>query len=393
MEDDRMDDAVDLMRRFADRTGITPGLPSRRYLWTDAFAVCNFLGLGRATGDVRYRLLALRLVDQVHHELGRYAPADRRRTGWISGLPDGAAEAHPTRGGLRIGKPLPERGVGEPFDPELEWDRDGQYFHYLTKWMHALDQVSRWTGEPRFHLWARELAQTAHGAFACGLPGHRRMMWKLSVDLSRPLVGSMGQHDPLDGLVTCAQLGATPAGSGALPSLADAIDDFAAMIDPAALATSDPLGLGSLLVDACRLAQLGTTASKLIAPLLGAALDGLRGFLEETNMQAPAEHRLAFRELGLAIGLAAVSMLGADALREGLDAPGRALTGELRGYLPLRKEIESFWRRTQSRSTSTWAEHADINEVMLATSLAPDGFLRLGGIARHGIEAKTSASA
>jgi hypothetical protein len=41
-------------------------------------------------------------------------------------------------GGLRIGKPLKERGANEPIDESLEWDRDGQYFHYLTKWMHAL---------------------------------------------------------------------------------------------------------------------------------------------------------------------------------------------------------------------------------------------------------------
>jgi hypothetical protein len=51
-------------------------------------------------------------------------------------------ETHPTRGGLRIGKQLPERRPGEPYDPQVEWDRDGQYFHYLTKWMHALDQAS-----------------------------------------------------------------------------------------------------------------------------------------------------------------------------------------------------------------------------------------------------------
>src|SRR5216684_2205383 len=59
------------------------------------------------------------------------------------------------RGGLRIGKKLPERSAGEPFDEQLEWDRDGQYFHYLTKWMHALDQVARSTKQPRFNLWAR----------------------------------------------------------------------------------------------------------------------------------------------------------------------------------------------------------------------------------------------
>jgi hypothetical protein len=28
----------------------------------------------------------------------------------------------------------------------------------------------------------------------------------MSIDLSRPLVDSRGQHDPLDGLVTCLEL-------------------------------------------------------------------------------------------------------------------------------------------------------------------------------------------
>src|SRR6185369_2766753 len=110
------------------------------------------------------------------------------RRGWISGLSEADGERHPTRGGLRIGKPLPERRSGEPMDERLEWERDGQYFHYLTKWMHALDQVTRATGQPLFNRWARELAQTAYRAFTYkpqdGEP--RQMYWKLSIDLSRP---------------------------------------------------------------------------------------------------------------------------------------------------------------------------------------------------------------
>ena len=42
----------------------------RRYLWTDAFAVCNFLELYRHTSDEKH--LSLRLVDQVHSILGRH---------------------------------------------------------------------------------------------------------------------------------------------------------------------------------------------------------------------------------------------------------------------------------------------------------------------------------
>jgi len=250
--------AVELMARFANRTGLTGGRPPRRYLWTDAFAVCNLLGLARATGDAPLRERAIRLVDQVHLELGRHRSDDRRRAGWLSGLSGPEAEAHPTIAGLRIGKPLPERTAADRFDPDLEWERDGQYFHYLTKWMHALDQAARGTGQPAFHRWARELADTAHRAFAGGPPGERRMAWKLSIDLSRPLVPSMGQHDPLDGFVTCTQLEATAATLHlpAVPALAEARADFEQMLGRQGLVTSDPLGLGGLLVDACRLAQL-----------------------------------------------------------------------------------------------------------------------------------------
>lgn len=36
---------VALMMSFAERTGLTSERPRQRYLWTDALAVCNFLGL------------------------------------------------------------------------------------------------------------------------------------------------------------------------------------------------------------------------------------------------------------------------------------------------------------------------------------------------------------
>src|SRR5437016_4615366 len=99
----RLREAIRLMEEFSQRTG--------RYLWTDSFAVCNFLGLARATGEERYTALALRLVEQVHRTLGKHR-GDDSRSGWL----DDASESHPTRGGLRIGKKLPERRPGQPFD-------------------------------------------------------------------------------------------------------------------------------------------------------------------------------------------------------------------------------------------------------------------------------------
>jgi hypothetical protein len=39
--------------------------------------------------------------------------------------------------------------------------------------------------------------------------------------------------------------------------------------------------------------------------------------------------------------------------------------------------IEGFWLDPRTREATTWKEHEDINAVMLATSLAPEGYLAL----------------
>ena len=57
--------------------------------------------------------------------------------------------------------------------------------------------------------------------------------------------------------------------------------------------------------------------------------------LAQPDLGSPADHRLAFRELGLA--------------------------------------IESFWLLPEHRQVRTWLDHEDINDVMLATSLVPEG--------------------
>ena len=78
--------------------------------------------------------------------------------------------------------------------------------------MHALHQAARVTNDVKYLTWAIELAQTVHAAFTY-LPlsgGRKRMFWKMSTDLTRPLVPSMGQHDPLDGFVTYHELEHSP---------------------------------------------------------------------------------------------------------------------------------------------------------------------------------------
>jgi hypothetical protein len=43
--------------------------------------------------------------------------------------------------------------------------------------------------------------------------------------------------------------------------------------------------------------------------------------------------------------------------------------------MPMQEMIEDFWLEDANKKSVTWKEHRDINMVMLATSLVPDGYL------------------
>jgi hypothetical protein len=372
----RIDIAAHLMAEFAHRTGLDP--PARqpqRYLWTDSFAVCNFLELHRRAGAREALAQAQALIDQVHHVLGRFRSDDPRR-GWLSGLADDDGERHPTAGGLRIGKPLPERSACEPLDERREWDRDGQYFHYLTKWMHALCQAAWVTGEIPYARWAGELGQAAFDGFVrrAGSGALVGVTWKMSTDLSRPLVPSMGLHDALDGYLSLREirhaLAAMPA-----PDLdpAPAAEALHALCVDRDWKTDDPLGLGGLLFDAARLCQFGGVLARndmrLLDDLLADCAQGLTVLLATRQLTHPAAHRLAFRELGLAIGLRALPII-AEAAAEA--------ARPLRQFQNLGDDIVAFWLSQAERADAAWRAHYDINAVMLATALVPDTFLAIG---------------
>ena len=387
------DTAQSIMREFAASTGLAGGdCESRRYLWTDAFAVCNYLGFFARTGTRTFLDQALNLVDQVHGNLAKHR-ADSTRTGWLSGLPEDEARRHPTCAGLRIGKPLNERKIDEPQDAALEWQQDGQYFHYLTRWMHALNCVGLQTRDPVYNRWAAELATTAHRAFvhepAPGAP--KRMYWKMSIDLSRPLVQSMGHHDPLDGLVTYLQLeaGAKRLSGRAVAaerglSLRPQIEDFSAMCAGRRWVTSDELGIGSLLGAACHVARLVGAGlvpdTGLLEALLSDSATSLRSLAADNRLGYPAEYRLAFRELGLAIGIRAIVNIE-QCLRsdpQQFEDPARlsGIVTLLREFRGLHGRIVNFWLASPHRAAQSWLDHADINNVMLATGLVPDGYLQ-----------------
>jgi len=391
MESRTYDQAVsDIMERFARKTGmISSGHKPQRYLWTDAFAVCNFLELHCRTRQTRYLDLALDLVNQVHEILGKHR-GDDIRTGWISGLAEPEVRRHPTAGGLRIGKKMGERKRDQAYDEQLEWDRDGQYYHYLTKWMHALHQVSARTNDPSYNRWAYELAKKAHAAF-----GHqdasgalKRLYWKMSIDLTYPLVSSMGHHDPLDGFVTFHEINwqsASQFGAETPCNLAIEIAELSKMCKQSSWVTADALGLGGLLFDAYRVLQMtakqnGLIDHNILMALLKSSCQGLQVFLNHNNVRSDANARLAFRELGLAIGLHAVANM--SAMLENIPTLGddprvQGMLQTLLTIAPLAETIEAFWLSPKNRKCESWLAHEDINMVMLATSLAPGGFLEL----------------
>jgi hypothetical protein len=150
------------------------------------------------------------------------------------------------------------------------------------------------------------------------------------------------------------------------------------------LATDDPLGIGGLLFDASRISQLMIKSDfkyeSLLETVVNSAQLGMEAFMRGDLLSYPAEYRLAFRELGLSIGLS-----GVESLQRGIEEnPGlfrRESLGRrveaLMGYVPIKNTIEQFWMDGKNRETGAWAEHREINMVMLATSLAPDGFLTL----------------
>ena len=323
-----MDTAETIMLEFAANTGLSSEKPSRRYLWTDAFAVCNFIQLYKQTKKESYKELAIDLVEQVHHTLGKHRKDDPRK-GWLS------SKEHPTRKGLRIGKPRPERTPDEPLDQDLEWERDGQYFHYLTKWMIALIKMGTLCNDNTYYLWAVDLLNASTAFIHDG-----RMYWKMSIDLSRPLIQSMGQHDPLNGYATFKMVNRYVD-----RKLKKQVARMRELADSIRLPTTDPLGLGEMLVYAYRLFQMGNDED-LISKIIEAVRFGLTTFSKNL-------HHLPFRELGLAIGL---------------DASKRM--NKLKSHWEVKQYIVDYWLNHRN-----WKEHKEINQVMLATSLRPEEFL------------------
>lgn len=358
-------DAKTLMKQFAKRTGLDPEnrQTSQRYLWTDAFALLNFLALQKSDGNNENRDFALKLIHEVHHHLGKFAPNDPR-TGWISELSEDKAKNHPTIKGLRIGKQLPERKPEEAYNRQLEWERDGQYYHYHTRWIAALLKAGELLEKEEFAKWAAELS-LAGAHFIEDKKGDLSMHWKMSVDLSRPLVPGMGAHDPLEGLLCALQ---TQDITVAYPEeFKDYISKLKSLCHYSNWQTEDALGIGGLLLNVIRATELQRTFDlpDAVKPerLLRIVEQSLKAFYRSYKPEKSAEYRLAFRECGLSLGLRCLQgnleFLEKNALKPDIDSK----------IWNIADDIEAFWLNPEHTQASTFQDHLDINEVSLAASL------------------------
>ncbi len=355
----KLNQARSLMEDFASRTGInhTTDRSENRYLWTDAFAVQCFLGLFRAYGKSIYKDQALHLIDLVHEKLGKFHPKDERK-GWISGFNDEKAKYHPTAGGLRIGKKLPERKASENFNERLEWEKDGQYFHYTTRWITSLLQTANETQNSQYSRWAVELLE-ASSKFLKNENSNISMYWKMSTDLSRPLVSRMGAQDPLEGLLCSINiLNRLP---DRTPELGFMLTSFKRLCNQLNWKTIDPLGIGGLLMSGVKAYRLKTSEIDATT-LLNEGVESLDKFQkQETEKLAAA--RLAFRECGLSLGVRILK-----GMKKELDLSSIS-NARLQSYTMLADDIEEFWLSPQNQKASSWKDHLDINSVALASSL------------------------
>jgi hypothetical protein len=150
-------------------------------------------------------------------------------------------------------------------------------------------------------------------------------------------------------------------------------------------ATEDALGIGGLLSDAYKLVQLidihHLHETARLEALLRDIEHSLRAFITHKQLNLPAEYRLAFRELGLSIGLHAINRMQKQIEQSPAHfANAKQLTTLLTNiscFIRIHELIENFWLEPGHQSVKSWQEHADINSVMLATSLAPEGYLQL----------------
>lgn len=304
-----------------------------RYLWTDAFGAVNLVTMAVETSSEKYMTLAKRLVKTVHDVLGRTRDGTARL--------DRATDEEPLGGGLRIGK-TSESGP----------DCDGQYHHYLTLWMFALNRLSVAAKDPAYNNLAIQLARAIHPHFfAEHARGEMHMVWKISTDMKTVLVQSQGNLDAATGFIIFKLLQDTAEKQGRGKGLLEKeVDDYAIMGRKQETHLSgDPLDLG-----------MGLWVSHIYpdeswsSEFRGRAL-ALAGRLipkDSSTLNRPVAKRLAFREFGACLGISCC------------DSRPPELQAEVEAVL-------DFWENHVARGFEE--ELQPISQVMYAAARNPGG--------------------
>ncbi|KAF4708008.1 hypothetical protein FOZ62_024627 [Perkinsus olseni] len=150
----------------------------RRYLWTDAFGVLNFISLSKGFPGRSSEFLgaAGKLIKTVHETLGTPRSielpmlTDPDRPGYYKGL--------------RIGK-LHARASSD-----AGMKLDGMYWHYVDKWLFALIRYHQATRSAEALDDALRLVTNVHPYFC--VPG-QGVRWKLNADM-KPIAGLEEAH-------------------------------------------------------------------------------------------------------------------------------------------------------------------------------------------------------
>ena len=332
----------------ADEAGLCADGIQRRYLWTDAFGVLAYTSIadrykaasGKNGGDgnelyaskeIQYRKAANVLVDVVHNCLG--SPRSSKAMDAMAKDP-----SSPTgHVGLRIGK-VTTRQV-----TDYGMSYDGQYWHYIDKWLLALARSGHVEDGIR-------IAKSCFPAFFDAEGGGIR--WKLSVDATAPssLQWARANDDTLNALIVFSILESQRTSS--MPSLADEIQLLTTALNGYRLTrvTDDPLGWGlEALYDQF---LSGHPRRRALASLSSTALH-------------PSHLQLPFRLYGAIIG-ARTAAAGKD---YGELAPSSVVDALVE------RSMEHEDRAAAAAARGTNEEHSSINRVMLAMCMLCPGAL------------------
>jgi len=220
-----------------DEAGLCADGLQRRYLWTDAFGVLSYVSIaeryeteGKMLEADKYRRAADTLVKVVHECLG--TPRSNKPEDSMT-----KDEASPTGYvGLRIGK-VHSRKV-----TDYGMTYDGQYWHYVDKWLLALARSGHVTEGIQI---AKSCFPSFFDAGEDGTGWAGGIRWKLNVDASAPpsLQRARASDDTLVALIVFSILEAHRAPSDA--SLADEIKSLKVSLQGyRPRVTDDPLGWG-----------------------------------------------------------------------------------------------------------------------------------------------------